>query len=82
MTTESEQLPTLGSCPSCGKEDWAGLDQVLMLPIKRSKRGRYKAESNPGEVLVVAPACRSCGYMALYDMGFLTRDPNGVPDGG
>lgn len=61
------------ACPSCGGTAWGALDEELVLSIRRAgASGRYSIGHNPSEVLVVAPTCARCGWMAFYDGGILS----------
>lgn len=54
-------------CPSCGATEWGALNEELVLPIRRATpNGRYGTGSNPAEVVVIAPTCGKCGWIAAF----------------
>jgi hypothetical protein len=54
------------SCPTCGANAWAGLDDHVLLRIRR-----MDAEDT---LAALGATCGQCGFIAMFDLSVLDED--------
>lgn len=62
------------SCPTCGANAWAGLDDHVLLRIRRmepSDEGGHQAEDT---IAALGATCGQCGFIAMFDLSVLDED--------
>lgn len=58
-------------CPTCGAEDWRGLDDVIDLPVRAVGATSHETQVRIPGFAALAPSCGRCGHVRLIDLQLL-----------